>query len=285
MNVLARRGARALAWGTGAAALVAGLGALRWQRIVAHAVARLDASGPDAPGLGVGRLDARLAALPPPVRRYLALVLPAGAHLPRRLRIEQAGWLRNDAADPWRRFQAVQHVLGEPPGFVWDASVDVAPLVKMRVLDAYVAGRGTSRASLLGLAPLGPPAEGAQADAASLMRWLAEAAWWPGALLPRPGLTWTAVDQRCARATLIDGRTSVSVDFHFGEDGLLERCSALRHRAVGGDMVPTPWGGRYRRWRRIGAVAVPTAAEVHWDLPPGRVPVWRGRITSWHPAD
>ena len=71
--------------------------------------------------------------------------------------------------------------------------------------DAYVAGEGLLYAAPLGLFTVmdvsGQPgvAEG------ELMRFFAEAAWYPTALLPSQGVRWEAMDDRTARATLADG--------------------------------------------------------------------------------
>ncbi len=59
-----------------------------------------------------------------------------------------------------------------------------------------------------------------------LLRFLAEAVWYPTALLPSQGVRWQAVTDNSARASLQDANTSVSLLFHFAENGLIESVRA-----------------------------------------------------------
>jgi hypothetical protein len=52
-----------------------------------------------------------------------------------------------------------------------------------------------------------------------LMRFFAEAAWYPTALLPSQGVQWQAMDDSSALGTLKDGQTSVTLLFRFNENG------------------------------------------------------------------
>ncbi len=149
--------------------------------------------------------------------------------------------------------------------------------------DAYVAGDGILHASLLGLFPVvdmrgtGDVAEG------ELMRFFAEAAWYPTALLPSQGVRWEALDDRSANATLTDGDVSVTMLFTFNDQGLIEAVrTEARGRAVGAKVVPTPWQGRFWNYEESGGLRVPLDDEVAWLLPEGAKPYWRGRITEIH---
>jgi hypothetical protein len=94
-------------------------------------------------------------------------------------------------------------------------------------------------------------------------------------------VTWAALDDTSARATLTAGGTTVSLDFHFGADGLVERIySPARGRDVKGTSVPTPWEGRWFEYAERDGVRVPTRGEVAWILAAGRLPYWRGEITK-----
>ena len=112
------------------------------------------------------------------------------------------------------------------------------------------------------------------------MRFLAEAAWYPTALLPSQGVHWTPVDDRHARATLADGDMRISLTFSFGTDGLIEAVRAEdRGRMVKGKTVPTPWEGRWNQCVDRDGMQVPLEGEVGWILPEGCKPYWRGRVT------
>jgi hypothetical protein len=113
------------------------------------------------------------------------------------------------------------------------------------------------------------------------MRFLAEAAWYPTALLPSQGVRWQAIDERSARATLEDRGVRATMTFRFGADGLIESVRAdARGRTVRGEVVPTPWEGRWSNHALRDGMRVPLTGEVAWLLPEGEKPYWRGTIES-----
>jgi hypothetical protein len=120
-----------------------------------------------------------------------------------------------------------------------------------------------------------PVAEG------ELLRFFAETAWYPTALLPSQGVQWNAVDDSSAKATLKDGDISLTLLFRFDEAGLIDSVRAdARGRTVGGRAIPTPWEGRWKDYELRDGMRVPLEGEVAWILPEGPKPYWRGRITS-----
>lgn len=136
-------------------------------------------------------------------------------------------------------------------------------------------------ASLMGLKTIIRVEETPDVTAAVLMRYLAEAAWVPTALAPSAGVAWTPIDDSSASAMLTAGRTTVSLDFRFGADGLVERVfSPARGREVGGSPIPTPWQGRWTSWENHGGIRIPVEGEVEWLLPEGPQPYWRGRVVE-----
>lgn len=86
---------------------------------------------------------------------------------------------------------------------------------------------------------------------------------------------------RHARAQLRDGDLTVTLDFQFGDDGLIESMrSETRGRSVGGQMLPTPWEGRMSNYQRVAGMLVPLDGEVAWLVDGERRPYWRGRIVE-----
>jgi hypothetical protein len=113
------------------------------------------------------------------------------------------------------------------------------------------------------------------------MRFFAEAAWYPTALLPSQGVRWEAGDDRSAHATLTEGEISITLLFAFDEEGLIDTVRAeARGRTVGDEVVPTPWQGRFWNYEERGGMRVPLDGEVAWLLPEGEKPYWRGHITE-----
>jgi len=221
----------------------------------------------------------RLAGLPAPVARYLAFALPPGQRIIARAHLRSSGTF---AAKPnvWAPFIADQEVGTGPPEFVWNARIAMMPLVPVRVRDRYVGGEGSMRAALAGLIPIVNQHGTPELAAASLQRFLAEAVWYPTALLPGDGLSWSPIDDRSARVMLTDGPTAVSLDVTFGSAGEIETVSAMRYRDVKGTPVLTPWVGHHRDYTRLSSMMIPTSGEVAWVLPTGPEPYWRGRLVA-----
>lgn len=114
-----------------------------------------------------------------------------------------------------------------------------------------------------------------------LMRFLAEAAWYPTVLLPSQGVQWQAVDDRAALATLTDGGLSVTLRFAFNESGLIETVQAeARGRIVNGEIAPTPWEGRFWDYIERDGMRIPVDGEVAGLLPAGAKPCWCGCISE-----
>jgi hypothetical protein len=136
--------------------------------------------------------------------------------------------------------------------------------------------------ALLALLPVVDESDTWELREGALQRYLAESVWVPTALLPRPGLVWTAIDDSHARATLTDGATTVSLDFAFAPTGeITETFSPGRLRAVSGEKgryERRPWGGRYRRYEDRGGIRVPREAEVYWVSRGREQPYYRGRL-------
>jgi hypothetical protein len=220
--------------------------------------------------------------LPAPVRRYLELAIEPGRAPVRAVMIRHEGEFRmGEAEDSWRPFTSTQFVTTLPPGFDWDARIQMLPGVPVFVRDGYVLGAGGLRAALFGLIPVMQAEGSGEIARGQLLRYLAESMWYPTALLPGHGVVWTPTGERSARATLRDRGVEAAVDFHFGGDGLVREVFAPdRPRAEGEAFVLAPWAGRGRRFERRDGLLIPMEAEVEWRLAGGPLPYWRGRITA-----
>lgn len=256
-------------------------GAHRWTLRTRELRAQLDA----------GRMPVRpqtvdfreLEGLSAPVRRFFGAALTQGQPMVAEVRVRHRGSFNmGENNDQWKPFTSDQKVVAQRPGFDWDGRIEVIPGLPVRVHDAYIAGEGYLHASLLGLFPLAN-VHGADDDmaASELMRFFAEAAWYPTVLLPSQGVRWEPCDDRSAYATLTDGRISVTMLFVFDDSGLIETVHAeARGRMVGEKILPTPWQGRFWNYGERDGMQVPINGEVAWLLPAGAKPYWRGRITE-----
>lgn len=151
----------------------------------------------------------------------------------------------------------------------------------IRMADSYIAGNGLLKASLQGLLTMADMQGGGDIARGEFMRYFAEAAWYPTALLPSQGVRWAAVDDRSANATLVDGPLTLTLLFRFDDFGLIESFRAeSRGGMVGKRMVQAPWEGRFSNYQVRDGMSVPLAGEVAWMRPEGRKVYFRGAVTQ-----
>ena len=241
---------------------------------------RLEASRGDA---AVDRYDvSELEGLPSPVQLYFQRALKPGQKIVAGVEISHVGTFNmSQQGQRWRPFSSDQRVVTQRPGFVWSGRINLFAGAAAFVHDAYVAGHGILSPTLMGLFSLGKQQHGDALDRAELIRYLAEAAWYPTALLPSQGVSWSAVDKHSANATLRDGRSTVTLLFSFNEHGMIASASSDARGAIdGGVLIMRPWEGRWSTYRRREGMRVPTSGEAAWLVHGRRMPYWRGVVTS-----
>lgn len=262
---------------------LAAFGSSRWSQATQSLHRQLQAARVAPPN---SRYDAReLDGLPAPVQRYFRAVLKDGQSIITGVTIRHRGTFNlGQDVDNWQPFTSTQKVATRRPGFVWDGRVAMLPGLPVRVHDAYVAGAGILHPAILGLFDLADLRGTGEVAHGELMRFFAEAAWYPTALLPSQGIRWESLDDRSAKATLIDGDVVLTMTFTFGTDGLIESVRAdARGRTVGNTIVMRPWEARTANHTVIEGMRIPLTGEVAWLLPEaegGRKPYWRGEIVS-----
>jgi hypothetical protein len=275
-----------LAWAGGALALAVGytglglLGSWRWSRSTIRLVAQLDATANIRPAETYHA--AEVADLPGPVRRYFEAALTDGQPIIRSARLSMQGRFNMSlSAQQWKPFTSMQHLATSRPGFVWDATITMFPGLPIRVTDSYIGGRGRLNPTLFGLIPVGLQEGDGDFARAELMRWFAEAVWYPIALLPSQGVTWMPVDATSAHATMTDGPLSLTLLFRFGADGLVASIHAdARAATVDGATVMLPWECRVTDYQPQGGMVVPMTGEVLYRTGQGERSYFRGTLDT-----
>ncbi len=239
------------------AALALPAGGWIWECSARKARARLDAQRSNPVPKRVSFKD--FEGLPEPVQRYFRTVLTDGQLVIASARIAHRGQFNmSETGEKWKPFTSDQAVNTGRPGFDWEARIRMAPGLSILVRDGYVGGEGILKASLAGLFTVADFPGTPELACGELMRFLAEAVWYPTVLLPGPFVKWEERDRTSAKANLVDGATAVSLAFHFGPDGLVERVRAeSRPRTLGDRIVDMPWEGRFQAWERHGGDARP----------------------------
>ena len=255
---------------------LAALGSARWGGVTRSQMALLEAARLQMPP---GRYDAReVDALPEPVRRYFRAVLQDGQPFIASATFELAGTINMSATgENWKPFTSLQRAVTHRPGFLWNGRVTMLPGLSANVHDSYIAGTGTLHAAMLGLFTVAEVQGGGEIARGELMRYFAEAAWYPTALLPSQGVRWAAVDARSANATLVDGPISLTLLFTFDDAGLIASVHAdARGSGVGKDMVMLPWDCSVSNYQPRHGMLVPTRGQAG----KGSKPYFVGDLTS-----
>jgi hypothetical protein len=196
--------------------------------------------------------------------------------------IEISGTFNMSATgEQWKPFKSRQRVSTRRPGFLWDAQISMLPGLTVRVVDSYIAGKGLLHAALLGLFTMADISGDGEIARGEFMRFFAEAAWYPTALLPGQGVRWEALDDRSANATIVDGPLTLTLLFRFNDAGLIDSFRAeARGGVVGKETVMAPWEGSWSNYRTRDGMTVPFTGEVAWMRPEGRKPYFVGTVTS-----
>jgi hypothetical protein len=257
-----------------------GMGAVAWRRWVDQLLVLLNEAGQSSPALTARFFTEQVAELPAPVQRYFAFALSPGQPVVLAAHTTSRGEFRMSPAGKWHTFTATQDYTVSPHAFVWDAAIDVAPLIEVDVTDRYLDGEGGIHARIASVIPVVNEHATPELASGELLRYLAEAVVMPTALLPSSGVCWTAVDDNSARATLSDHDTTVSAIFHFGPRGEVVRVSAQRYRDASGTTVLTPWVGQFRDYKSVQGMMVPMVGEVAWILSGDVASYYRGRTTT-----
>lgn len=222
-------------------------------------------------------------ALPGPVRAFARRSGADPGALAHRVTLSQAAELRLAKGGAWAPLKARQEIATGAVAFAWHAAVPlVGPFPKFTVLDAFAGGRGRLQARLLGAIRVADAA-GPDLDRGEAMRYLAEIAWAPDAILGNPDLAWAVAEGGSAEVTtrLPDGPAMVRLIFDEAGDIAEIRASGRPSRDASGKTVLRDWRGNFTDYREIGGRRIPSAAEVGYIYDDGYEAYWRGRITGY----
>jgi len=255
-------------------------GARHWARVSQATLAALEATRLPATA---ARYDAHeIEGLPAPVQRYFRAVLKDGQRIVTAVSLRHSGSMNLSIRGArWFRFSSSQRVLTRRPGFVWNARLVLVPGIAVCVHDACIGGQGSLLPALLGLIPLGRQQGGGEIARGELMRWFAEGVWYPTALLPSQGVTWTAVDNHSALATLVDGSISLTLLFNFDAQGFVTTVlSESRAARVDGRAVMLPWMCSLSNYQQRDGMWVPMSGEAATVVDGEPRGYWRGHLEA-----
>jgi hypothetical protein len=251
-------------------------------QIDAEARALLAAAG----GSAARAVEAReLERLPPPVRRWLEVSGTVGRPRATTVRLEQRGEMRTGPDKPWMPVAAEQYFSVDPPGFVWSVKTRMMRVLPIAGRDRYADGHGHM---LIKVASLITVADGVgpEIDQGTLLRYLGEIVWFPSAALS-DAISWEAIDERSARATMRYAGVTASAVFAFDERGRFASLTADRYMSGEGGSRLEKWVIPATEWRTIRGIEMPVRGNAVWKLAGGDFDYYRWEILDVevnHPA-
>ncbi|MEO5806459.1 DUF6544 family protein [Devosia sp.] len=169
------------------------------------------------------------------------------------------------------------------PAFVWEATATMAKVVPLHIVDSYTGGRGLLEVKIAGSIQVAG-GTGPDTDKGEMMRFLAELAWNPEAILNASGLSWRQIDMLTVEVSAPTSAGVARVRLLFDAEGDIVAIEADdRPFLVGGKSVPTRWIGRFGDYASFGRYRLPRHGEVAWVLPAGEFLYWRGDVAAFEP--
>ena len=218
----------------------------------------------------------------PPAVYELGLRLGASPEMNRSIvQLKQTGRLKQKAgAASWMSFTATQTISTRECAFDWRARAGPFGVILAR--DALKNGEGRFDVMALGVIPIVRAEHSAALMRGELMRYLAELAWAPDAILLNTELRWRKDGPDQLAVSAGSGETAAEVMLSLDSEGRIAGSFALdRPRSVTAPFLPTPWRGRFSDYRHHGNMWLPFAGEVGWEIDRKEVIYWQGRIESW----
>lgn len=148
---------------------------------------------------------AEITSLPAPVQRYFRYTFNGTPKPYAAVEMTMEGDFRRPQNEGFAFTTAEQTAAINRPAFVFSATTPIIPGVWARAYDAFYDGQMEMKAKILSTLTVVDERETPVLNQISLRRWLLEAPLYPASLLPGGPVTWEAIDQYRARATVSHG--------------------------------------------------------------------------------
>jgi hypothetical protein len=211
------------------------------------------------------RFDPALVAdLPEPARRFFRFAIQPGTRLSAVAVIRMEGQLSlGTKQEPAYQPMRAEQVLAAPHGFVWQLEAGQGAL-RISGSDGMAGARSWTRFWLLRLVPVARAGGDRDHLRSAFGRVVAEATiWTPAFLLPRPGVSWSAVDADTARATVTHGDLVQEVDIRVAADGQPSWVRIPRWSNANADKAyrVQPFGGALADFRTVSGYRIPFTVD------------------------
>ena len=197
------------------------------------------------------------------------------------VKLTQTGRIRRNLdTSSWMAFTATQTISTHACQFDWRAKAGPFGMISAR--DTLEHGEARFDIMALGLVPIARAKHTPELVRGELMRYLAELAWAPAAILLNTALRWREDGPDTLAVSAGTGETASEVILSLDGDGRITSGFAPdRPRSAAAAFLPTPWRGRFSDYRLHKDMWLPFAGEVAWEIAGRKQPYWQGRIEQW----
>lgn len=197
------------------------------------------------------------------------------------IHLEQKGCMRQKLdSGKWTDFHAKQTISLHHCAFEWRAWSGLGGMIS--VSDALAQGHGELEVCALGLFRLAHFEDTNELARGELLRYLAELAWAPDAILLNRELRWRVISPREFIVAAGQGDRAAQLTLYLDEEGRIAEAFACdRPFGVDGGFVPTPWRGRMSDYRRVQGRWIPFAGEVAWVVEGKEELYWVAALNKW----
>ncbi|WP_243729677.1 DUF6920 family protein [Salegentibacter sp. 24] len=209
-----------------------------------------------------------ISTLPEAVQKWLLSSGIVGQELIQNIYLEQnIKMLMKPEQRKWTTARAKQYFTVDPPGFIWSVKLNIRPGISIVGRDKFVAGKGEMIIKLFSIFPIAKAQGSPKIDQSTLQRYLAEIVWFPSAATSSY-ITWEAIDEFSARATMNYKGTKASGVFYFDNHGNFKKFIAMRYKEAS-DLKPTKWIVSATKIEKRNGISIPVASKVSWKLDSG----------------
>jgi hypothetical protein len=204
-----------------------------------------------------------------PVDNRLAVELTQSGRMKRKLGV-----------DTWMDFTAAQTISTRRCEFDWRARA--VPLGIISARDTLKNSEEGVDFTALGLIPVGCAEHSSALMRGELMRYLAELAWAPYAILLNRALRWRLKGPDTLAISA--GAEEVASEVILGLDSagrITWGFAADRPRSASAPCLPTPWRGWFSDYRHHDGFWIPFAGEFAWEIDGTEEVYGQGRIENW----
>lgn len=204
-----------------------------------------------------------ISTLPPIVQKWLLQSGIIGKENILSAKLEQKGHMYLKQGGRPVPYEASEYFYTTNPSFLWDAKVEIFPLVYLNGKDTYLDGKGAMQIKAMALFDIVDEKPGYKINEGAMLRYLGEICWFPTAAISHC-IQWQPIDSLSAKATMTYEGSIASGVFSFHDDGKLRKFSAERFNGAGDNSIREQWMVEVGEYKAFEGLNIPTACSVSW---------------------